>query len=196
MLQAVRQGKLFVISACSGAGKTTISQTLLKDFGSTLNLKRVITTTSRTPRFTEQNGVDYNFVSANEFRKKMNEGFFLETTEYAGNYYGSPASILEDLEQGRSYLMVTDQPGALVIKKLVPSAILIWLSVPDLQTLRQRLESRGTDSQEVIEKRLALAEQEMSQEEQEQAFDYHVPNNIVDITVEQVKNIIEQELVS
>ena len=118
----------------------------------------------------EVNGLDYNFLSIDEFKCRINQGFFLETTEYAGNFYGSPASIINDLEHGISYLMITDRPGALVIKKLVPSAVLIWLVVPDLQTLRQRLENRGTDSPEVIARRLALAEQEMSQEEKEPAF--------------------------
>lgn len=194
MKQSVRVGKLFVISACSGAGKTTVSQALLKEWGSHYNLKKVITSTSRLPRLGERDGIDYNFFSVDEFRSRMNQGFFLETTEYAGNLYGSPASILEDLKHGKSYLMVTDRPGALVIKKLVPSAVLIWLFVPDFQTLRERLHSRGTDSPEVIAKRLALAQEEISQEEAEQAFDYHVQNNIFAITVEQVKSIIEQEL--
>lgn len=194
MAQSVLTGKLFVISACSGAGKTTVSQALLRECGSNFNLKKVTTSTSRAPRFGEINGVDYNFLSIDEFKRRMNQGFFLETTEYAGNFYGSPASMLKDLEHGKSYLMITDRPGALVIKKLVPSAVLIWLLVPDLRTLRQRLENRGTDSPEVIARRLALAEQEINQEEEEHAFDYHVQNSTFDVTVEQVKNIVEQEL--
>ncbi|MBS1987456.1 guanylate kinase [Candidatus Dependentiae bacterium] len=194
MEKSTNIGKLFVISACSGAGKTSVSRALLKKYGNDFNLKKVITSTSRSPRSGELNGVDYNFLSVDEFKSHINQGFFLETTEYAGNFYGSPASILKDLEQGKSYLMVTDRPGALVIKKLVPAAVLIWLLVPDFQTLCQRLQNRGTDSPEVIARRLALAQEEMSQEQDERSFDYHVQNNVFDITVEQVKNIIEQEL--
>lgn len=189
-----RTGKIFIISAPSGAGKTTVSQAVLKSCAEKLHMSKVITYTSRLPRRGEQDKVDYYFISSEEFNRRQQEGFFLETTEYAGSSYGSPASILDELKEGKSYLMVTDRPGALLIKGLVPAAVLIWLQVPDLQILRQRLEGRGTDSPQVIEKRLALAEQEMSLENEELVFDYHVQNNIFDITVEQVKNIIEQEL--
>lgn len=187
-------GELFVISAPSGAGKTTVSQSVLRSCSEKLNLTKVVTYTSRQPRLGELNEVDYHFISSEEFKRRQQDGFFLETTDYAGNFYGSPASILNGLKEGKSYLMVTDRPGALVIKELVPAAVLIWLQVQDLQILRQRLESRGTDASQVIEKRLSLAEKEMSLEDEEQAFNYHVQNNIFDITVEQVKNIIEQEL--
>lgn len=183
-------GNLFIISAPSGAGKTTISQAVLKDCAAQMSLKKVITYTSRQPRLGELNGKDYHFLTPDEFKHRQQTGFFLETTEYSGNLYGSPASILEDLKMGISYLMVTDRPGALVIKKLVPSAILIWLYVDDIATLRQRLEKRGTDSSVTIAQRLELAQQEMDQELSENIFDFHIKNNDFDQAVEIIKKII------
>lgn len=185
-----KQGKLFVISAPSGAGKTTVSQAVLNNCQKNIILKKVITYTTRTPRPGEISGKDYYFLSRDEFKRYESQGFFLETTEYAGNYYGSPTSILDDLARGISYLMVTDRPGALVIKKLVPDALLIWISIPSIETLRSRLENRKTDLPDVIEKRLLLAQQEIDQESQEQCFDAHIINENFEQTVNQVLQII------
>jgi guanylate kinase len=185
------KGRLFVISAPSGAGKTSVSQAVLEACAAQhVEIEKVVTYTSRAPRSGEVDGVDYHFINREEFLRRKASGFFLETTEYTGNWYGSPASILEGMVNGKSYLMVTDRPGALVIKGLIPSAFLIWLYVDDIKTLRSRLEKRGTDSPDVIRKRLNLAEQEIAQENSEKIFDAHIKNDDFDAAVAAVKIVI------
>ncbi len=184
-----KSGNLFVISAPSGAGKTSISMAALQSCKN--GIKKVVTYTSRPPRPGEIDGVDYHFISIDEFKKRLENGFFLETNKYSGNYYGSPTTILDDIKSGKSFLMVTDRSGALVIKKLIPDSILIWLYVENLETLRNRLIARGTDNQETINQRIALAKEELAQETKSPVFDYHIENNKFEETIRLVKNIIQ-----
>jgi guanylate kinase len=189
-----KQGKIFVISAVSGAGKTTISNKLLELYHDAFNISKVVTYTSRPQRQGEIDGKDYHFLSLDEFNKLNNEGFFLETTEYAGNFYGSPASIIDDLTIGKSFLIITDRPGALHFKTLIPGAVLIWIFVQDIDTIRQRLILRNSESSKQLEKRLFLAEQETASEKQSPMFDYHVKNDKVDQAVAQIHEIIKAAL--
>ena len=189
-----KQGKIFVISAVSGAGKTTISNKLLELYHDAFDISKVVTYTSRPQRQGEIDGKDYHFLSLDEFKKLNNEGFFLETTEYAGNFYGSPASIINDLAIGKSFLIVTDRPGALHFKTLIPGAVLIWIFVQDIDTIRQRLSLRNSESSKQLENRLSLAEQETAAEKQSPMFDYHVKNDKVDQAVAQIHEIIKAAL--
>ena len=107
-----RRGKLFVVSAPSGAGKTTIVNFIVERYGHYFNLSRVVTYTTKKPHKSEKNGLDYYFVSKEEFEQKAKEDFFIEYSTAYGHYYGSPFHIVHDLDIGKSYILVIDQNGA------------------------------------------------------------------------------------
>lgn len=189
-----KNGKLFIISASSGAGKTSIATTVIEKLKNTIPISKVITYTTRNPRPEEINGIDYNFISTQDFLKKETAGFFLETTKYTNQYYGSPSSIIQDLKKGKSFIIVTDMAGAINFKhNIMPNAITIWITVSDTQELRKRLEKRG-DPSDIIEKRLKLTSEETRKESREKYFDYHVENDIFDQAVAQVIEIIKNNL--
>jgi len=188
-----RQGKLFVLSGPSGVGKTTLAGMLFEKFGKSHNLSRVITYTTKSPRVGEQNGIDYFFIPVLEFESKLAAGFFIEHSEAYGNYYGSPKSILLELKQGKSFLLVVDQAGAYSIKKQYAQAVLIWLTPPSTDELVMRLVNRASDSPADIEKRLAIAADELINEQNQQLFDYVVENNLLSQTVSNLGMIIKAE---
>src|SRR6476620_10453002 len=150
------QGKLFVISAPSGAGKTTLVNALLHEVGDSLSLKRVITYTTRSMGLGEEPGVDYHFISVQEFEHKIQQRFFLEWSVVYGTYYGSPASLIAQCKEGSSSILIVDSLGAQTVRAQVPDAIFIWIYTKGIDVLRERLILRGRDSQEKIEKRLLL----------------------------------------
>ncbi len=187
-------GKLFVVCAPSGAGKTSLVAALLGSVGQQLGLSHVITYTSRTPRLGEASGIDYHFIAAQEFEAKAQKGFFLEWSGAYGNYYGSPRSILQDLERGASYIMILDRAGVNEVRKLTIGAVCIWIEVPSVEILRERLMGRGTDSLEQVERRLILAKQEIAQERENRLCRHHILNDSFETAVEKIKDIIYQEL--
>ncbi len=187
-------GKLFIISAPSGAGKTSVATSVISKLKDIIPIEKVITYTTRNPRPGEVNGVDYHFIPTQDFLQKQADGFFIETTNYANNFYGSPSSIITDLKKGKSFLVVTDMAGAKNFKNnIMPGAVTIWLTVSEPQELRRRLEKRG-DAEALIKKRLELALEEMAQEAEEKNFDYHVKNDVFEQTVDHVVKIIKQNL--
>jgi guanylate kinase len=192
-MQAPFTGKLFVISAPTGGGKTTVARRVLQQIGNLMPISKVITYTTRQPRSNELPDIDYHFVTAKEFLAKKEQGFFLETTTYDTAWYGSPASIKTDLAKGKSFIMVTDRPGACVLKTLVPEAVLIWITVPSPAVIAQRLEQRGTESAEQLKRRLALATQEITIEREEPIFAYHVVNDNLETTANEVIAIISSQ---
>jgi guanylate kinase len=187
-------GKLFVISAPSGAGKTTIVNLALDQLQETHNIERVITCTSRKPRGGEIDKQDYNFLSREEFEQKLNDGFFIEHAIYANNYYGSPISILDDMKKGKSFFSVIDLAGAKQVSTKVPQAIFIWISPPNMETLAKRLKNRGTETDEQIERRLNAAIKEMEEEKALKLFQHHIINNKLEVAVEELVTIIDGEL--
>ena len=190
----MKTGKLFVISAPSGAGKTTIIQKALAELQTTIDIKRVVTCTSRESRIEEVDGQDYNFFTESEFEQKIKDGYFLEYTKYTGNYYGSPKSILKEIEHGTSFILIIDLAGAKNVFKTAPNATFIWISPPSIDTLRERLVNRQTETDETITNRLQTAEQEISEEESLDIFTYHVINNVLDDAVAEVVGIIRDEI--
>lgn len=191
-----KYGKIFVISAPTGVGKTTVSVKAFEHVGTELNLRRVITYTSRPQRPGEADGKDYFFVTTDDFSAKKERGFFLETNKYDHHWYGSPASILTDLDQGISYLMVVDRSGALHISQKTDRAVLIWLTVSDFAMVEKRLLSRSPANPEEQEQRIMIARSEWAAEQQAPIFTYHIINDDgkLDETVEKVCMIIRAEL--
>ena len=158
------QGRLIIFSAPSGSGKSTIVQWLMKEHPE-LNLCFSISCTSRAPRGTEQNGVEYFFLTPEEFRKKIQNDEFLEYEEvYTDRFYGTLKTQVEkQLQLGQNVLFDVDVKGGVNIKKYYGErALSIFIQPPSVEELRKRLEGRGTDSPEAIKNRLAKAEYELS----------------------------------
>ena len=160
----MNRGKLIIVSAPSGTGKSTIIGWLMKEHPE-LNLAFSISCTSRAPRGTEQNGVEYFFLTPEEFRKKIDNDEFLEYEEvYAGRFYGTlKAQVERQLEAGQNVVFDVDVKGGVNIKKYYgDEALSVFIKPPSIAELRRRLEGRGTDAPEVIDQRIARAEFELT----------------------------------
>lgn len=147
--------------------------------------------TTRPPRPGERNGVDYFFVSTDEFLDKIKAGEFLEWARVYDNYYGTPISYVKDsLQYGKDVLLELDIQGANQVKKLFPDAVLIFIRPPSLEELGARITKRGTDSQEAIRKRLSSANQEL---QAASGYDYVVVNDRQERALEEMMEIIRKE---
>ncbi|KAB2808627.1 guanylate kinase [Phaeocystidibacter luteus] len=168
------RGKLVILSAPSGSGKTTIIRHLLEVYP---ELEFSISATSRAPRGKEQHGVDYYFLSADEFRKRIENGEFLEWEEvYEGTYYGTLRSEVSRIwDKGGHVAFDIDVVGGLNLKKhFEKRALAVYVRVPTMEELEKRLRGRGTDSEEKIQQRLAKAEEEGKRESE---FDITIVND-------------------
>ena len=157
------QGKLIIFSAPSGSGKSTIINKLMSEYG--LQGRFSISATSRKPRGSERDGVEYYFLTEEDFRRRISEGDFLEYEEvYPGCFYGTLRSEVDrTLAQGENVILDIDVQGGLNVKKIYGDrALTLFIQPPSIERLRERLERRGTDAPEVIERRLAKAETELS----------------------------------
>lgn len=157
------QGKLIIFSAPSGSGKSTIINKLMSEYG--LRGRFSISATSRKPRGSEQDGVEYYFLTEEDFRRRISEGDFLEYEEvYPGCFYGTLRSEVDrTLARGENVILDIDVQGGLNVKKIYGDrALTLFIQPPSIERLRDRLERRGTDAPEVIERRLAKAETELS----------------------------------
>jgi guanylate kinase len=186
---------LIVLSAPSGGGKTTLCHQLLATNG---NMTRAITCTTRSPREGEQDGVDYHFLDAETFLKRVQAGHFLEHATVYGNSYGTLKSeVLGKLRDGKDVLLSVDVQGAAAICKraaedeeLKPALMTVFLTPATIGELDARLNRRGTDSPETIEKRLAVARQEISRWKQ---FDYLLISTTIAEDLRRMQAIIEAE---
>lgn len=152
-------GQLFIVSAASGAGKTTLTRLLLDNDA---EIRLSISHTTRLPRPGEQDGREYHFVGVAEFERLRDQGEFLESAHVHGNYYGtSKRWIVEQRSAGRDVLLEIDWQGAQQVRHTFPDAIGIFILPPSVEELRRRLIGRGQDSAEVIARRVAAAEAEM-----------------------------------
>lgn len=172
MSQAGEQGTLFVISAPSGAGKTSlVAEMLREDAGLGVSVSH----TTRPMRDGEKDGVNYHFVSRDEFEAMIARGDFLEHADVFGNYYGtSQVWVRERLASGRDVILEIDWQGAAQVRRLMPECVSIFIVPPSAAILRERLVGRGTDAAEVIERRLSEAEEECRHAVE---FDYLVVND-------------------
>ena len=181
-----KRGNIFVVSAPSGGGKTSLVNGLLEQVD---NLKLSISYTTREKRAGEEHEKNYYFVDENEFTSMIAAGKFLEHALVFGNYYGTAKQrVVEALEQGLDVILEIDWQGAKQIKDNFPGAWLIFVLPPGLDTLRERLENRGSDDAPTIQRRLDDATHEMSQYK---LFDYLVVNDNFEQALAQIITIVE-----
>lgn len=181
------KGKLFVISGPSGTGKGTV---LAKLFEKRKDLWLSVSATSRAPRDGEENGVNYFFLSKDEFEKEIEENAFLEHACFCGNYYGTPKKYVEEkTENGINVILEIEVNGAMQIKKSCADAVLVFILPPSEAELENRLRGRATESDEVIKQRLETAKWEMSMADK---YDYKIVNDSVENAVCEIEKIIEK----
>jgi guanylate kinase len=189
MPDALSPGLLLVLSAPSGAGKTTLAQRLLKDTpGAVLS----ISFTTRSPRGQEKDGVDYHFVDAQTFQEKIQRGDFVEWAEVHGHFYGSPKSVIDEVFARRSMAVFDiDVQGGQAIKKKYADALLAFILPPSLDELERRLRGRKTDSDDTIRKRMLAARSEI--ERGEASYDFLIVNDDVERAFDELRSIVVAE---
>ena len=188
-----KSGILFVITAPSGAGKSTLVEAVLKKCNNPEMLDRVITYTTRDARAHERQGVDYHFVSKKQFQELKEQGFFLESSEVYGNSYGSPKSILEDLKQGKSYIMILDAQGVASLQAQRVKGCYIALTPSSRDIIVERLAKRGSEDQLSLEKRKNLIDHEL-EALHGLAIDYLITNDSLVESIVRLGAIIEDNL--
>ena len=186
-------GNLFILSAPTGAGKTTISYKAVKELEVDFNIKKLVTYTTRNKRPSEQNGLDYFFIDYADFFIKKQNNFFLETTQYNNQWYGSPRSCIEELNAGISLVAVTDFQGAVTYQKNIAQTVLILITVPNFDTLCQRLQKRDAGNSS-IDERIAIAAKEFNNFSIERTFDYVVINDELIKATHDIQRIIKYYL--
>lgn len=160
-MQPQRSGIALVICAPSGTGKTTLTKRLIAEFP---QFAFSVSCTTRRPRPGETHGQDYEFLTAAEFLRRRDVGFFAEWAEVHGNYYGTPLEATRELlASGRDMVFDIDVQGAAQLRRTIPGARLVFILPPSRQELERRLRGRGTESEESLAKRLAMAERELTQ---------------------------------
>lgn len=182
------KGTLFIVSAPSGAGKSSLINALLKKFNLDDSLRLSISHTTRAPRPGEVDHESYHFVSVEEFESLIERNAFFEHAKVFDNYYGTSKEIVLDwINQGKDVLFDIDWQGARLIKEQVPEAIKIFILPPSLDALRQRLIKRGQDDMDVINKRMAQAMSEISHYDE---YDYVIINDDFDESLITLRSII------
>lgn len=184
-----KKGILIVVSGFSGAGKGTLMKELLKKYPDDYALS--ISATSRKPREGEQEGVEYFFKTREEFEKMIEGEELVEYAQYVGNYYGTPKAYVEEqLEAGKDVILEIEIQGALEIKEKFPQTVLMFVTPPSAEELKNRLVGRGTEDMDTIERRLSRAVEEA---EGIETYDYLVVNDILELCVEEMHQIISNE---
>lgn len=182
------KGILVVVSGFSGAGKGTIMNALLEKYQ---DYELSISATTRAPREGEVEGNQYFFKTREAFEEMIEKKQLIEWAEYVGNYYGTPKSYVETcLQQGKNVLLEIEMQGGMLVKQKFPDAVLIFVTTPSAEKLYERLSGRGTETAEVVHKRLIRASQES---EYMQSYDYIIINDELEEAVEQVNSIIKNE---
>jgi guanylate kinase len=184
-MKSKQKGMVIIMSAPSGAGKTSICDAVVKK---NKNIVYSISTTTRAPRKGERNGREYFFVTEAKFKDEIKQKQFVEWAKVHNNYYGTSKKILESIiSKGKDVLLDIDVQGAIKIKKQYKDALMIFIMTPSLKILKQRLIKRNKDTKEVINIRLKNAEKEISYIDK---YDYLVINDKLNESIKQVENII------
>ncbi len=185
MNQMSRKGLLLVVSGPSGCGKGTV---LSQVFAKQPDTYYSVSATTRAPRPGEEDGVQYHFLTKEAFEEKIAAGQMLEYAQYAGNYYGTPAQAVDaQLAQGKNVVLEIEVQGAKQVKLRRPDAVMIFIMPPSMKELRRRLTDRGTEAQEVVDRRMETAKREMPQAKD---YDYIVFNDTVEEAAEDICAIL------
>ena len=180
-------GNLFIISAPSGAGKTTICRAVLDRIP---NMLYSVSYTTRKPRNGEQNGIDYYFITENDFKNRIKNGKWAEWAEVYGNYYGTSSEFIDtSLASGRDILLDIDFQGTLQILDQYHDSITIFIMPPSINILKLRLESRGTDSKHIISRRINAAEKDMKNKD---FYRHVIINDKLSVAVADLISVIEK----
>ena len=178
--------KLIILTGPSGVGKGTVVREIL---GKDKKIWLSISATTRDPRKGEREGENYYFLNQEKFKEMIDQNLFLEWAQFAGNYYGTPlSSVNEKIEEGFTVLLEIEVEGAKQIKEKFPNALSIFLLPPDKEELEKRIRKRGTEKEEAIQKRLSRANYEISASNQ---FDFALTNNNVDETAKRIIKLIK-----
>lgn len=185
MSKDTKKGALLVVSGFSGAGKGTVMKKLLEKYD---NYALSISMTTRAPRTGEENGREYFFVDTETFEQKIEENKVIEYAKYCDNYYGTPREYVEEqLEKGKDVILEIEIQGALKVKEMFPDTVLLFIMPPSAGELQRRLVSRGTETAEVIKKRMDRAVEEALFMDK---YDYIVINDDLDRCVEELHGIV------
>lgn len=188
VLGNLKKGIVFVLSAPSGTGKTTLVRMLREEFPV---ISESISCTTRPIRHGEAEGHDYHFLSEQEFDQRLQTGDFLEHATVFGSRYGTSRSIVEqEIEKGKHLFLVIDTQGAMELRKKKFPAIFIFLSPPSLEDLRERMMKRQTETKESLEHRLSWAEKEMALASK---YDYHIVNKNLSVAYDILRSIVIAE---
>ncbi len=188
MIRTKKQGLLIVLSGPSGSGKNTVCD-VVKEKNS--NIWESISMTSRKPRKGEKDGVNYYFVTEEEFKENIKQDNMLEYAQFAGNYYGTPRkSVQKHLDKGEDVILVIEIQGALQIKKKLPQALFVFLLPPSMRELKRRLTDRGTESEDKILKRFETAYREINEISK---YNYVIINDEVSKAASKLLAIIKAE---
>lgn len=180
------KGLLIVVSAPSGCGKDTVISRVLEKLGDEAALS--VSMTTRAMRPGEEEGVNYYYVSVDEFQKHIENGDMLEYACYGSNYYGTPVKPVKDkLNEGKTVFLIIEVEGGGNVKRIFPEAKKIFIVPPSMAELESRLRGRGTDSEESISKRMEIAKTEL---ERAIEYDYIIENNVIEDAVSDVMSII------
>ncbi|MCS6777409.1 MAG: guanylate kinase [Chloroherpetonaceae bacterium] len=183
-----RTGRLFVVSGPSGVGKDTLLDRL---FPRLAGVVRSVSATTRAPRQGEVDGVDYHFLTPEQFQQGIAHGAFLEYAQYGSNFYGTPRDWVEQRRaQGFDVILKIEVQGALEVRQRVPGAVLVFIQPPSLEELERRLRARGTDSEERVRERLAIAQREMACIPH---YHYLITNDEIEEAVDQLRAVILAE---
>lgn len=183
-----KKGILIVVSGFSGAGKGTLMKEIMKQYD---NYALSISATTRNPREGEVDGREYFFRSVDEFEKMIAQDELIEYAKYVDNYYGTPRAYVEQkLEEGKDVILEIEIQGALKVKEKFPETLLLFVTPPNVEILRNRLIGRGTETTEVIENRMKRA---IEESEGMDKYDYLVINDDLQECVEEMHHIIQEE---
>lgn len=181
------KGLLLVVSAPSGCGKGTILGEILKDD----SFYYSISATTRAPREGEQDGVNYHFITKEEFEQRIALGGMLEYAQYCGNYYGTPKKEVEQMrDAGRDVILEIEVEGAMKVRALCPDAVFLFIAPPSVEELRRRLNKRGTEAAEVIEERVSQASRELSYANR---YDYIIVNGELEKAIQDFRTVVRAE---